>query len=66
MVKLQKGQITEVPVQTQFGWHVIRLDDVRDAQVPPLAQVAPQIREALQQQRVQTFAEELRKKAKVQ
>jgi peptidyl-prolyl cis-trans isomerase C len=66
LVKLQKGQITEVPVQSQFGWHVIRLDDVRDAQVPPLAQVAPQIREALQQQRVQGFADELRKKAKVQ
>jgi peptidyl-prolyl cis-trans isomerase C len=66
MTKLEKGKYTEAPVQTQFGWHVIRLDDVRDAQVPPLAQVQGQIREALQQQRVQAFAEELRKKAKVQ
>lgn len=66
MTKLQKGQLTEAPVQSQYGWHVIRLDDVRDAQHPPLAQVQGQIREALQQQRVQAFAEELRKKAKVQ
>jgi peptidyl-prolyl cis-trans isomerase C len=66
MTKLEKGKYTEAPVQTQFGWHVIRLDDVRDAQFPPLAQVQGQIREALQQQRVQAFAEDLRKKAKVQ
>jgi len=41
--KLKKGEMTETPVQTQFGWHVIRLDDVRDTQFPPLEQVAPQI-----------------------
>jgi peptidyl-prolyl cis-trans isomerase C len=66
MTKLNKGQITEAPVQTQYGWHVIRLDDVRDTQFPPLEQVAPQIREGLQQQRVQAFVENLRKTAKVQ
>jgi len=66
MVKLAKGQMTETPVQSQFGWHVIRVDDVRDAQVPPLEQVAPQIKEALQQQRVAAFAEQLRKSAKIQ
>ncbi|MFN3564580.1 MAG: peptidylprolyl isomerase [Burkholderiaceae bacterium] len=66
MVKLEKGQFTETPVQTQFGWHVIRLDDVRDTQFPPLAQVQGRIREALQQQRVQAFVEGLRKNAKVQ
>jgi peptidyl-prolyl cis-trans isomerase C len=53
-------------VQTQFGWHVIRLDDVRDTQFPPLEQVAPQIRESLQQQRVQKYVENLRKNAKIQ
>lgn len=66
MIKLEKGKFTEAPVQTQFGWHVIRLDDVRDTQFPPLAQVQGQIREALQQQRVQAFVEGLRKNAKVQ
>jgi peptidyl-prolyl cis-trans isomerase C len=66
MVKLEKGKFTETPVQTQFGWHVIRLDDIRDTQFPPLAQVRGQIQEALQQQRVQAFVETLRKNAKVQ
>ena len=66
MTKLQKGQYTETPVQTQFGWHVIRLDDVRDTQFPPLEQVAPQIREGLQQERVQAYVEGLKKNAKVQ
>lgn len=66
MVRLEKGKYTETPVQSQFGWHVIRLDDVRDAQFPPLAQVSGQIRENLQQQRIQAFVEELRKKAKVE
>jgi peptidyl-prolyl cis-trans isomerase C len=64
--KLNKGEFTEVPVQTQFGWHVIRLDDVRDTQFPPLEQVAPQIRESLQQQKAQEFVQNLTKTAKIQ
>lgn len=66
MTKLEKGKMTDAPVQTQFGWHIIKLEDVRDAQFPPLEQVTPQIREALQQQRVAAFVEDLRKKAKIQ
>lgn len=66
MMKLEKGKMTDAPVQTQFGWHVIRLDDVREAQFPPLTQVQGQIKEMLQQQRVQGFAAELQKKAKIQ
>jgi peptidyl-prolyl cis-trans isomerase C len=66
LVKLNKGQITETPVQTQFGWHVIRLEDTRETQFPPLEQVSPQIREGLQQQKVQAFVENLRKSAKIQ
>src|SRR5882672_1927934 len=65
LTKLKKGEMTEAPIQSQFGWHVIRLDDVRDTQFPPQAQVTPQIRESLQQQRVQAFVEDLKKKAKV-
>jgi peptidyl-prolyl cis-trans isomerase C len=58
--------MTEVPVQTQFGWHVIRLEDVRETQFPPLEQVAPQIRESLQQQKAQEFVANLTKSAKIQ
>jgi peptidyl-prolyl cis-trans isomerase C len=66
MVKLDKGQMTEAPVQSQFGWHVIKVDDVREAQFPPLEQVTPQIRESLQQQKIAAFADQLKKSAKVQ
>jgi peptidyl-prolyl cis-trans isomerase C len=58
--------MTDAPVQSQFGWHVIRVDDIREAQFPPLDQVAPQIREALQQQRLAAFADQLRKASKIQ
>ena len=66
LMKLKKGETIDAPVQTQFGWHVIRLDDVRDTQFPPLEQVAPQIRESLQQQKAQAFVQNLTKNAKIQ
>ncbi|GAA3999834.1 peptidylprolyl isomerase [Comamonas faecalis] len=66
MVKLNKGQMTDTPVQSQFGWHVIRLDDVRDAELPKLDDVKPQIAQQLQQQKLMQFQQELREKAKVE
>ena len=66
LVKLNKDQTTDTPVQSQFGWHVIRLDDVRQAQLPKLDEVKPQIAQQLQQQRLAKFQEDLRAKAKVE
>ncbi len=66
MVKLEKGKFTEAPVQTQFGWHVIRLDDVRESSPPPFEQVKPQIQQELERRRVQTLQQDLRAKAKIQ
>ncbi|RUP24657.1 MAG: peptidylprolyl isomerase [Curvibacter sp.] len=66
LIKLNKGQTTDAPVQSQFGWHVIRLDDVRQAQLPKLEEVKPQIAQQLQQQRLAKFQEDLRAKAKVE
>jgi len=66
MTKLAKGQTTEAPVKSQFGWHIIRLDDVREAQLPNLEDVKPQIAQQLQQQKLAKFQEDLRAKAKVQ
>ncbi|MFT5934094.1 MAG: peptidyl-prolyl cis-trans isomerase C [Hydrogenophaga sp.] len=66
MVKLDKGQMTEVPVKSQFGWHVIRVDDVRQAQLPPLAEVKPQILQQMQQQQLSEYQRNLREKAKVE
>lgn len=64
--KLAKGQLTEAPVKTDFGWHVIRLDDVRDVQPPPLEQVKPQVQQELERRRIQDLQKDLRAKAKVQ
>jgi peptidyl-prolyl cis-trans isomerase C len=66
MVKLGKGQMTQEPVKTSFGYHVIRVDDVREAQLPKLEEVKPQIAQQLQQQKLAKFQEELRGKAKVE
>jgi len=66
MTSLQKGQFTETPVKTQFGYHVIKLEDVRPAKLPSLEEVKPQIAESLQQKKLQAYQEELSKKAKIQ
>lgn len=66
MVKLKKGQLTDAPVKSQFGYHVIRLDDVREAQLPKLNDVKPQITQQLQQQKLAKYQEDMRAKAKVE
>ena len=64
--KLKKGQSTDAPVQTQFGWHVIRLDDERPMKFPPLEEVKPQIVQGLQRQAVDKAIADLRAKAKIE
>ena len=66
MVKLDKGQMTDAPVKSQFGFHIIRVDDVREAQLPKLEEVKPQISQQLQQQKLSTYQDTLRAKAKIQ
>jgi peptidyl-prolyl cis-trans isomerase C len=66
LVKLNKGQTTETPVKTEFGYHVIRVDDIRTAQLPPYEEVKPQIAQQMQQQKLAAFQNDLRKKAKVE
>ena len=64
--KLQKGAITDVPVKTQAGFHVIKVDDTRPLTLPALDQVKPQIADALAQRKLQEYQEQMVKKAKVQ
>lgn len=66
LTKLTKGKTTEEPVKTQFGYHIIRLDDVRDAQLPKLEEVKPQIAQQLLQQKLAKYQEDLRAKAKIE
>lgn len=65
LMTLSKGQVSE-PVQSQFGWHLIKLDDVRDLKLPPLDEVKPQIMQRLQQQAVKQLIADLRDKAKIE
>lgn len=66
MIKLETGKFTEAPVKSDFGWHVIQLDDTRELKLPPIEQAKPQIAQRLQQQLVQKHIDELRSKAKVE
>jgi peptidyl-prolyl cis-trans isomerase C len=66
LATLTKGKLTETPVKTQFGYHIIRLDDIRDAQLPKFEEVKPQITQQMQQQKMNKYQEELRTKAKVE
>lgn len=49
MVTLKKGQMTDKPVKTQFGWHIIQLDDVREVKVPTMAEIKDQLKQMLMQ-----------------
>ncbi|MDD5295635.1 MAG: peptidylprolyl isomerase [Rhodocyclaceae bacterium] len=66
MVALNKGSYTTAPVKSQFGYHVIKLEDSRDAKAPPLDEVKGQIQQALVGRSVEQHVAELRQKAKVQ
>lgn len=65
VVALKKGEYTKAPVQTQYGWHVIRLDDVRDVQPPPFDSVKERLVQIVQAKKFKSYADELMKAAKV-
>ena len=66
MSELEKGKMTQEPIKTQFGWHVIQLDDLREAAPPPLEQVKPQLQQQLERTRIQALQKKLRDSAKVE
>ena len=66
LILLKKGQTTDTPVKSQFGYHIIRLDDERQAQLPKFDEVKPEIAKQMQQQKLVTFQQELRNSAKVE
>jgi peptidyl-prolyl cis-trans isomerase C len=66
VVALKKGETIAKPVQTQFGWHIIRVDDVREVQPPPFEQVKEQLNQAVLAKKLRTYSDELAKAAKVE
>lgn len=66
LVSLKKGEITKTPVKTQFGYHIIKLDDTRPMKIPPLAEVKGEVQKQLQQKRVRDAITAARSAAKVE
>jgi peptidyl-prolyl cis-trans isomerase C len=66
VTRLKKGAMTEAPVQTDFGFHIIRVDDERATKIPTFEEAKPQLQQLVQTQVVQRAISELRSKAKVE
>ena len=66
MMKLKKGEVTQTAVKTQFGFHIIKLEDTRDTQLPSLDEAKPRILEALQRTRFEKMLADLRGKARIE
>lgn len=66
VAKLEKGKFTEEPVKSQFGYHVILLEDSRPKQFPPLEQVKPALKQQVQQQNVKLLLDGLKATAKIE
>lgn len=65
MVKLKKGEMTQEPVKTPYGYHIIKLEDTRGAKVPTFDEVKDKIRQSQQQAMMTKLLDDLRSKAKV-
>ena len=63
--KLQKGKSSTEPVQTQFGWHVIKLDDIRELKAPPYDKVKDNLQKQLGQRQLEKMLTDLRAKATI-
>ena len=63
---MQPGQLTEQPVQSQYGWHVIKLEETRATSAPPFDEVKDRVKMIVQRKKLQSHLEELRKTAKVE
>jgi peptidyl-prolyl cis-trans isomerase C len=64
MTQLKKGEMTQEPVKSQFGYHIIKLEDTREAQFPPLDDVKGQLKQRMEQQKLGAYRDEVRAKAK--
>ena len=66
LAKLEKGKTTTEPVQTEYGFHVIQLEDVRAPNAPAFEEVKEQVKMFAQRKKLQAYLDDLRKTAKIQ
>ncbi|MCB6182215.1 peptidylprolyl isomerase [Leeia sp. TBRC 13508] len=64
--KMPKGKISDAPIKTQFGWHLIQVDDIKAQPIPSYEETKGQIQQQLQQEQIQKFLEDVKKGAKVE
>ena len=62
---MKKDEISADPVKTNFGWHVIKLEDLRPAKLPPMETVKPQLRRMLAQKKMMTYMEKMKESADI-
>jgi peptidyl-prolyl cis-trans isomerase C len=63
--EMKKGEVSKEPVKTQFGWHVIKLEDSRDAKLPALKTLKPKIERKISQKKMLAYMDEIKKTADV-
>lgn len=63
--QLEKGSYTHEPVKTQFGWHIIRLEDTRETEAPALHTIKPRLEQMIKQNKVRDYIESLKDKAQI-
>lgn len=66
VVALEPGQLTQQPVQSQYGWHVIKLEETRASSPPPFEEVKDRVKMIVQRKKLQSYLDELRKTAQVE
>jgi peptidyl-prolyl cis-trans isomerase C len=62
---MKKGDVSAEPVKTDFGWHVIKLEDMRPAKLPPMDSLKPQLKRMLAQQKMMEYMETMKETADI-
>jgi peptidyl-prolyl cis-trans isomerase C len=66
MENMSKGELTKTPIKTQFGWHIIQVDDIRKLELPNFETVKDRIKYALQTEQMQKHLRQLKESSKIE
>jgi peptidyl-prolyl cis-trans isomerase C len=65
VIKMSKGEVTKTPIQTKFGWHIIKLIDIKNANPPSFEEVKEELKTGLQKAKLKKYLDDLRAEAKI-